>query len=416
MVRTESSKRGVRQRASLHRIVDSQAVGEGGSNRISAAVGAFRRSGIREMMDSAASLDGVLHLEIGEPDFPTPPHIVDAVARAAASGQVKYTLSRGTPELRALLAAKLRECNRIDVPPEAVVVTSGGTPAVYGAFAALLDPGDGVLLPDPGWPSAEMAATLLRARPLRYGLTPESGYLPDLEQLEALAPQARLLVLNSPSNPTGAVFERELLERLLELAQRHDLTVLSDEVYEEIVFDADHVSIASLGDPDRVVSVFSFSKSYAMTGWRVGYVAAPLEVAEAIVKVQEAIVACPSWTGQKAAEAALTGPQDAVAEMREAYRVRRDVAVAALAEEGLLLAVPRGAFYVMADVRALSGDTYEAARRLLHEQRVAVAPGESFGSHGGGAVRLSLASSEEIVAEAIERIARAVRDARAVST
>jgi len=367
------------------------------------------------MMDSAASLDGVLHLEIGEPDFPTPSHIVDAVVRALASGDVKYTLSRGTPELRALLAEKLRERNRIDVPPEAIVVTSGGTPAVYGALAALLDPGDGVLLPDPGWPSAEMAATLLGARPLHYRLTPESGYQPDLEQLEALAPQARLLVLNTPSNPTGAVFGRELLERLLGLAQRHDLTVLSDEVYEEIVFDADHVSIGSLGDPDRVVSVFSFSKSYAMTGWRVGYVVAPLEVAEAIVKVQEAIVACPSWPGQKAAEAALTGPQDAVAAMRAAYRTRRDVAVAALEREGLLLAVPQGAFYVMVDVSALSDDTYAIARTLLHGQRVAVAPGESFGPNGGGAVRLSLASSEEVVAEAIERIARAVRGADTVS-
>lgn len=363
------------------------------------------------MMDSAASLDGVLHLEVGEPDFPTPPHIVDAVSRAAASGHVKYTLSRGTPELRAQLAAKLHERNRIDVQPEAIVVTSGGTPAVYGAFAALLDPGDGVLLPDPGWPSAEMAATLLRARPLHYRLTPESGYQPDLEQLAALASQARLLVLNTPGNPTGAVFERDLLESLLEIARRHDLVVLSDEVYEEIVFDTDHVSIASLGDPGRVVSVFSFSKSYAMTGWRVGYVAAPLEVADAIVKVQEAIAACPSWTGQKAAEAALTGPQDAVAEMREAYRKRRDVAVAALEEEGLLLAVPQGAFYVMADVRALSDDTYEVARKLLHEQRVAVAPGESFGPNGGGAVRLSLASAEEVVAEAIVRLGRAVRDA-----
>lgn len=381
---------------------------------IATAVGALRRSGIREMMDSAASLDGVLHLEIGEPDFPTPSHIVDAVVRALASGSVKYTLSRGTPELRALLAAKLRERNRIDAPPEAIVVTSGGTPAVYGALAALLDPGDGVLLPDPGWPSAEMAVTLLRARPLRYRLTPESGYLPDLEQLEALAPQARLLVLNTPSNPTGAVFGRALLESLLELAQRHDLIVLSDEVYEEIVFDADHVSIGSLGDPDRVVSVFSFSKSYAMTGWRVGYVVAPLEVAEAIVKVQEAIVACPSWPGQKAAEAALTGPQDAVAAMRAAYRTRRDVAVAALEREGLLLAVPQGAFYVMADVRALSDDTYAIARTLLHRQRVAVAPGESFGPNGGGAVRLSLASSEEVVVEAIKRIASAVRGADAL--
>ena len=378
---------------------------------IAAAVSGLRRSGIREMMDSAASLDDVLHLEIGEPDFPTPEHIVRAVEGELAGGYVKYTLSRGTVELRALLAEKLRERNGLDAPPERIVVTSGGTTGVYATLAALLDPGDGVLLPDPGWPSYEMAATLLGARPLRYRLLPEQGYDPDLEHLESLAPGARVLILNTPGNPTGAVLDRDVLERLLAIAQRHDLTVLSDEVYEDVVFDAEHVSVGSLGDPGRVVTVFSFSKSYAMTGWRVGYVAAPAEVAEAVVKVQEAIVACPSWTGQKAAVAALTGPRGPVLAMRDAYRARRDVAVEALGRHGLLVAVPRGAFYTMVDVSGLAGDTYEIARRLLVEQRVAVAPGETFGPNGVGTVRLSLASSDEVVAEAIERIARAVAGA-----
>lgn len=372
---------------------------------------AARRSGIRETMDRAAALEGVLHLELGEPDFPTPPHVLEAVERAQRDGQVKYTLSRGTPALRNLLSDKLRDRNGLDAPPERIVVTAGGTLAVYAALASLLDAGDGVLVPDPGWPGIELAATLVRGRALRYRLLPEEGYGPDLDQLEALAADARVLFLNTPSNPTGAVLERGTLERMLEIAERHRLVVLADEVYEDIVFDAEHVSIGSLGHEGMVVTVSSFSKGYAMTGWRVGYAVAPAEVVEAMVQVQETVLACPSWTGQKAAEAALVGPRDVVPAMRDQYRLRRDAAVAGLRDHGLLITEPRGAFYVMADVRVLGDDSYAAASRLLEEERVAVAPGETFGPAGAGTVRLSLASPPEVVAEAIDRIARAVRGA-----
>jgi aspartate aminotransferase len=364
------------------------------------------RSGIREMMDAAAVLEGVLHLEIGEPDFPTPHHIVEAVQRAQRDGLVKYTLSRGTLELRRLLVEKVREQNGLEVAPEGVVVTAGGTAAVYAALASLVATGDGVLVPDPGWPGIDLDATLLRARPHRYRLLPEDGYRPDLDQLEALAPDARVLFLNTPSNPTGAVHERATLVRMLEIAERHGLAVLADEVYEDITFDVEPVSIGSLGYEGRVVTVFSFSKGYAMTGWRVGYAVAPGEVVEAMVQVQETIVACPSWTGQTAAVAALTGPQDPVHEMRDEYRRRRDAAVAALQAHGLVISEPQGTFYAMADVSALGQDSYGIARRLLEEERVAVAPGETFGPSGAGTVRLSLASPPDVVAEAIDRIAR----------
>ena len=368
----------------------------------------LRRSGIREMMELASTLEDVLHLEIGEPDFPTPPHIVEAVQRALAAGSVKYTLSRGTPALRELLVAKLRDRNRLEATVDDVVVTSGGTTAVYAALSCLVGPGDGVLVPSPGWWTPAMVAELLGARTLPYRLLPELGHAPDLDHVESLAAGARVLVVNSPSNPTGAVLDRAVLEGLLAIAQRHDLVVLSDEVYEHIVFDATPTSLASLGDPGRVVTVFSFSKGYAMTGWRVGYAVAPPAVADAMVKVLEAMVACPSWPGQKAAEAALAGPQEAVAAMRDAYRARRDAAVAALRERQLLVAEPRGAFYVLADVSRLPGDTYEVARRLLLERRVATAPGEAFGPNGAGTVRLSLASPPEVVTEAIRRIGEIV--------
>jgi Aspartate/tyrosine/aromatic aminotransferase len=376
--------------------------------RLSHVLEGFRRSGIREMMDLAATLDGVVHLEIGEPDFPTPEHIVEAVQGALGPGAVKYTLSRGDPGLRALLAEKLRRTNGIAVGADNVVVTTGGTGAISAAMIALAGAGDGVLLPDIGWPAYEMIARLVGARILHYRLLPESGFEPDLDHLATLAREARVLVVNSPSNPTGAVFSRATSERILEIAQRCDLTVISDEVYEEIVFDGEHVSLGGLDEDGRVVGVYSFSKTFAMTGWRIGYLTAASSVVEAVVKVQEALVACPSWVGQRAAEAALTGPQSVVAEMRAEYRRRRDLAVELLERHGLDVSRPRGTFYALARVGAADSDTYGFVRRLLLEARVAVAPGETFGPAGGGLVRLSLASPPEAISEGIERLARTV--------
>lgn len=368
----------------------------------------FRRSGIREMMDLAATLDGVIHLELGEPDFLTPAHIVAAAQRAIASGAVKYTLSRGDVALRELLAEKLRRRNGLAVGPEDVVVTTGGTGAVSAAMTALARPGDGILLPDIGWPAYEMNATLVGGRILHYRLLPESGFEPDLEHLEELAPSARLLVVNSPSNPTGAVFSRSTAEAIVDLAQRHRLTVISDEVYEQIVFEGEHVSLGQLDDDGRVVSVHSFSKEFAMTGWRIGYLAAAPPIVEAVVQVQEATIACPSWVAQRAAEAALLGPQAPVEKMVDAYRRRRDLALDECKRHGLWAVRPSGTFYALVRVGPSKLDTYEFARRLLLDERVAVAPGETFGPAGGGLIRISLASPPSAIAEGIARIARTV--------
>ena len=288
-------------------------------------------------------------------------------------------------------------------------MTAGATAAVYAALASLAAPGDGVLIPDPGWPGADLAVGLLGLAPLRYRLLPDDGYRPDLDQLESLADRARVLFLNTPSNPTGAVHARETLERMLEIAEGHGLVVVADEVYEDIVFDAEHVSVGSLGYDGRVVTVFSFSKGYAMTGWRVGYAVAPPDVVEAMVQVAETIVACPSATGQIAAVAALRGGYEPVLAMQAEYRRRRDTAVSALREHDLLIAEPRGTFYAMVDVSALGTDSFAIAGRLLQEQRVATAPGETFGPAGASTVRLSLASPPAVVAEAIDRIARVTR-------
>jgi aspartate aminotransferase len=365
------------------------------------------RSGIREVMDLAATLDGVIHLELGEPDFPTPPHVVEAIMPWLATGAVKYTLSRGMPVLREALAAKVTARNGIAATADDIVVTPGATTAVLMTMLACVRPGDGVLIPAIGWPSYALAVELARGRPVRYPLLADDGYEPDLAALEQLARDARLLIVNSPSNPTGAVYRPATMQALVELAQRNDLLVLSDEVYEDLILEGEHASPAAY-DNARVLSTFSFSKGYAMTGWRVGYAVGPRALIEAMVHVEEAMVACTSELAQRAALAALQGPQEVVAQMRDCYRERRDLVRDPLSQAGILAREPSGAFYAMLDVSALNQDTYAAARELLLQHRVAVAPGETFGPAGRGLVRISLASSTSDLVHGVDRIVRAI--------
>jgi aspartate/methionine/tyrosine aminotransferase len=376
----------------------------------SRSAAAMRRSGIREVLDLASERPGTLHLEIGEPDFPTPAHVVEAAARAAAEGYTKYTVNRGLPSLREAIRAKLAERNGLDVTMEEIVVTVGGDNGLFEALLSLVEPEDAILIPDPGWPNYEMMAAALHAVPLRYPLERSRDFEPDLDALAELAgdPRAKVLLVNSPGNPTGAVWRRATLERVLEIAQERDLYLLSDEVYEEIVFEGEHFSPATLDAEGRVVTVFSASKTYAMTGWRLGYVVASRQLSELIAKVQEPVVSCATAVAQKAAEAALLGPQDCVAEMRNAYRRRRDATVAALRETGLFVTEPRGAFYIFADIGRATLDTYAFSRWLVVEHGVAVAPGDTFGPGAAGLVRLSLATASEILEEGVARLARAV--------
>jgi aspartate aminotransferase/aminotransferase len=371
---------------------------------------ALGRSGIREIMDLASTLDGVIHLELGEPDFPTPPHVVEAITPWLATGAVKYTLSRGMPVLREALAAKVAARNGIAATAEDIVVTPGATTAVLMTLLACVQPGESVLIPAIGWPSYAIAVGLAGGRAVRYPLLADDGYEPDLAALEDLARGARLLIVNSPSNPTGAVYRPATMQALVELAQRHDLLVLSDEVYEDVIFDGAHSSPAAYDDT-RVVSTFSFSKGYAMTGWRVGYAAGPRALIETMVHVQEAVVACTSELAQRAALAALTGPQEVVAEMRDRYRERRDLVSDPLRRAGMLARKPSGAFYAILNLGDRYDDTYAAARELLLHHRVGVAPGETFGPAGRGLVRISLASATSDLVEGVDRIVRACGEA-----
>jgi len=367
------------------------------------------RSGIREVMELALELPDAIRLEIGDPDFATPSHIVDAAAAAAGAGFTHYSPGIGLRSLRELVAAKVTERNGFACSPAEVVVTTGACGGLHASLLALLDPGDEVLLPDPGWTTLVPMALAAGAVPVPYPLDRAGGFALDLDALAArVGPRTRAVVVNSPGNPTGAVLAREQLAAVADLAERHGLWLLSDECYEELVFDGPHVSPASLGGGASVISVFSFSKSYAMTGWRVGYVVAPEEVARLIAKAQEPVVSGASTISQKAAEAALTGPQDAVAAMREAYRRRRDLALDVLDRADVPYVRPAGAFYLMVDVAALGLAAPDFARRLLLERGVAVVPGDAFGAGGAGMVRVSLAADEASLVEGVGRLASAV--------
>lgn len=376
--------------------------------RLAATVAGTPHSGIRVMADLARSVPDVLNLGVGDPNFVTPPHIVEAAAQAGRDGFTKYTPSDGFASLRELLAAKVRERNGLDVDVEQVVVTSGGCGGLFTSLLVLLDPGDEILLPDPGWANYPPMAHVLNARHVFYPLDPASGWAPDLDALETLVgTRSKVIVVNSPGNPTGAVYDAEVLAGVLELARRKDLWVISDECYDEIVFEGEHVSAATVGEADRILTVFTFSKSYAMTGWRLGYVVAPPAVAPVLAKAQEPVVGNASSISQKAGEAALTGPQACVHEMRNAYRERRDLATAILDEAGVAYVRPRGAFYLMADVSP-AGESLAFATRLLQEDHVSVVPGSAFGPGGEGWVRVSLCVDPDVLREGVARLAAAV--------
>src|SRR3712207_1227195 len=367
-------------------------------------------SRIREVMELAWGDPEAIHLEVGEPDFPTPEYVVEASHRAARAGLTRYAPNAGLPELRQALADKVTRRNGHEAYPDQVVVTQGGIQALYLVLRALLEPGDEVLLPDPAWPNFRMIAHLLGARVLSYPLGAGGDFLPRLEDLERLVtPQTRAILINSPSNPLGTVLPRELAEVLLAFARRRGLWFISDEVYDEIVFDDDFVSAGSVADPsDRLVSIYSFSKVYAMTGWRVGYLVAPSDMAKLLTGMQEPIISCVNTPAQMAALAAVTGPQDVVRKMRESYRVRRDELLGILDRGGLPSSRPSGAFYVWTDVSEAGVPSMDFARSLIEREHVAVAPGSAFGELGEGYVRLSLASSREDLLDGASRLAQFV--------
>ncbi|MGH7707726.1 MAG: pyridoxal phosphate-dependent aminotransferase [Vulcanimicrobiaceae bacterium] len=376
----------------------------------SPAIDALPRSGIREIMELADQIPDAIVLGAGEPNFATPEHIRRAAAAAAEAGHTKYTPNLGIPALRAVLVDKLRDRNGYAVTADRIIVTNGGVEALFTSMTAILEPGDEILLPDPGWPNTTAMAHILRATPIYFPLAAEHGFVPRIEDLEPLVTaKTRALLINSPSNPLGSVIDRSRMRELVAFAEARNLWLISDECYDEIVFDDRFVSAAAVGNPERIFSVYTFSKTYAMTGWRVGYVAVPSIAAPLVAKLQEPITSCINAPAQHAAIAAITGPQECVREMRDAYRDRRDGVATRFARGGIGVHPAAGAFYAWADISASGRSSRDFALALLRERQVAVAPGTAFGVRGEGYVRLSLATASDRLYEGVDRIVEFVQ-------
>ncbi|HSK51948.1 MAG TPA: pyridoxal phosphate-dependent aminotransferase [Clostridia bacterium] len=349
----------------------------------------------------------VIHLEIGEPDFDTPANIRAAAQRALDEGWTHYGPILGLPALREAIAADATARKGFAASPDRVVVTPGAKPIMFYAIEALVDPGDEVMFPDPGFPIYESMARYCGGVPVRVPIRQANDFRVDLDELASLiTPRTKLLIINSPANPTGGVFTRGDVERIAELALEHDLVVLADEIYGRIVYEGEHVSIASLpGLAERTIVLDGFSKTYAMTGWRLGYAILPEPLLVPFSRLIVNSVSCTSTFSQVAAVEALTGPQDAVDAMVAEFRTRREVVVAGLNEiPGFDCRKPSGAFYVFPDIAGTGLDGAAFADRLLAEQGVCVLAGTAFGEIGTSHVRISYANSPENLAEALRRI------------
>ncbi|MEV4348622.1 aminotransferase class I/II-fold pyridoxal phosphate-dependent enzyme [Actinoplanes sp. NPDC049596] len=360
-------------------------------------------SGIRAVANAAWARPDANHLELGEPDFDTPAHIVEAADRAARDGHTRYGPSVGLPALREAVTAKLARDNALDgVRPEQVVVTAGGVGALFAAYRSLLSAGDEILVPDPGWPNFGTIATLLGAVPRGYRLDPKANHTPDYDDLDAQAgPRTKAIVVNLPSNPVGYQWTADELATLGHWAADKGITVIADECYDQLWLDKPAPTFAAAAPGVPAVTVFSLSKSYAMTGWRIGYAVTTPELAAALGRVQEVTASCVNTITQHAAIAALTGDQHCVAVMRAAYRERRDVALATAQRLGLLATRPAGAFYLWL---ALPNADDGFAERLLHHTGTAAAPGTAFGPGGAGHLRLSLAAATPSVVRGLNDV------------
>lgn len=377
-------------------------------------MGAFAGSGIRRIFDAAGALERegatIAHLEIGRPDFDTPAHIKAAAVDALHAGRVHYTPSAGIPELRAAIAEKLQRDNGLRVDPDrGIVATVGAKESVFMCLYGLLDPGDEILVPTPMWPDYLDTTRVVGAVPVEVPLRPERGYQLDPADLEAaITPRTKAMVIHSPHNPTGAVYDDATLRATAEVAARFDLLVIADEIYEKLIYDGvRHVSVASLpGMFERTVTINGFSKAYSMTGWRLGYVAGPPALIAPLLKVHQCTTTCATSFAQWGGVAAYRGSQACVAEMVGEFARRRALIVEALyAMAGVTLVPPRGAFYVFPDVRALGMPDVDLAELLLREAHVATVPGSTFGRSGTGHLRISYAASYDALAGALERMA-----------
>ncbi|MEM0006736.1 MAG: pyridoxal phosphate-dependent aminotransferase [Candidatus Bathyarchaeia archaeon] len=366
-------------------------------------------SGVRKMFNLAQKYKDVINLSVGEPDFDTPKHIIEAAIKAMKEAYTHYTPNAGLKEFREAAAEKVKRENGIDVDPETeVMATVGAMGGLSLAILTIVEPGDEVLIPDPGFPSYKAQVILAGGRPVPYMLREENNFLVDVEEVRKLITEkTKAIILNTPSNPTGSVFNEKVLRAISETAIEKDLIVISDEAYEAIVYDGlKHVSIASLPDmKERTISIFTLSKTYAMTGWRIGFVVASKDIISQMTKLQEHISAHPSSISQMAAVAALKGGDDCVKQMVAEYNRRRELLLKELSEmPGFKCTKPQGAFYAFPSIRGFNISSEDFVMQILEKAKVVVVPGTAFGEHGEGYIRISYATSREKLTDALLRI------------
>lgn len=376
-------------------------------NPLSKRIVEIEPSGIRKFFDIVNEMEDAISLGVGEPDFDTPWHIRDEGIFSLEKGRTFYTSNAGLKELKQEIAKYIyRKCNITYDYKKEIMVTVGGSEAIDIAMRAMLDPGDEVLIPQPIYVSYEPCAILANGTPVIIELKEENEFRLTKEELEAaITPKTKLLVLPFPNNPTGAVMERKDLEEIAEVIKEHDIFVLSDEIYAELTYCGEHVSIASLpGMKERTVLINGFSKAYAMTGWRLGYACAPAEILEQMLKIHQFAIMCAPTTSQYAAISALRNGDDDVMKMREEYNERRRYLVHRFKEMGLQCFEPFGAFYIFPSIQEFGMTSEEFANRFLREEKVAVVPGTAFGACGEGFLRISYAYSLDNLKMALERL------------
>jgi aminotransferase len=361
-----------------------------------------------DLLERAESMTGVIALGRGDPDLPTPDHIVEAAKRAIDRGADRVSDPAGLPELRRAIAAKLLRENGVKVDPSGgVVVTTGGQEGLFLLVQAILEPGDEILVPDPRYTSYDVAIQMAGANMVSVPTDEHDGFDLDPDEVERrITPRTRVLLLITPGNPTAGTITPPNLRRLAEIAKQHDLLVISDEIYEKLLYDGtEHLSIGSLpGMAERTITLNGFSKTYCMTGWRVGYLAGPRSVMRRVRRLKELASSCAPVVSQWAGVSALEGPQDAVEEYRRIYEGRRRVMLDGLDRMGFTYGDPRGAFYIFVNASSVGMDSIDLSRKLLEEARVLIFPGTGFGEQWVDYMRASYLAPEAELAEAMRRI------------
>lgn len=384
-------------------------------DRLARHVHSVPRSGIRDFFDIVSDMPDVISLGIGEPDFDTPWHIREAAVFGLEKGATHYTSNLGLPQLRAGLAGYVKDSFQIEYDPETeILISVGVSEALDLAIRALVDPGDEVLYQEPCYVSYRPLITMAHGKPVAVATVMEDGFRLTREKLEEkVTEKTKLLLLNFPNNPTGAVLARGDVEQIAEFAVEHDLIVISDEIYAELTYEGEHVSIASLpGMKERTIFLHGMSKAWAMTGFRAGYACAPRTLIEAMMKIHQYSMLCAPVLSQKAAIEALKNPAEDIFEMRAEYRRRRNLLLASFEEMSIPCVKPSGAFYAFPYIGDLGLSSYDFAMRFIKEHEVAVVPGTAFGEPGSGFLRCSYATSIDNLREAMSRMADFVSELR----